>query len=304
MRQFGDNSQPICLARQTRGCDCSSHHSLERKGQQQWPLRAQDRSEPLAWALLTHRSILDPSTETAWKREMVFGIPYSPASPSWLSHFPTSSSLSILCFWYHKILLKERGHYQTVKHSVRTFLSSKVKFPLSTVQILQSVLSAPGPKYCGVCGAGECQTSHCHQQLLETFCIHSNGCEIWLNPHRKIKNDWKKNIKTPNQTQMDQAKSRKMETDSYSRLHYQAAVHSLERQEPAARYSVNSPIHHRHGGIFSNFIFLSFLQCASAQQGPSLSRWHLACFTLASIWKNCFASASKTGASSAPVISQ
>lgn len=114
----------------------------------------------------------------------------------------------------------------------------------------------------------------------------------------------KKKIKTSNQTQMDQAKSRKMETDSYSRLYYQAAVHSLERQEPAARYSVNSPIHHRHGGIFSNFIFLSFLQCASAQQGPSLSRWHLACFTLASIWKNCFASASKSGASSAPVISQ
>lgn len=126
MRLFGDNSQPICLARQTRGCDCSSHHSLERKGQQQWPLRAQDRSEPLAWALLTHRSVLDPSTETAWKREMLFGIPYSPASPSWLSQFPTSSSLSILCFWYH---------YQTVKHSVRTFLSSKVQFPPSTVQI-------------------------------------------------------------------------------------------------------------------------------------------------------------------------
>lgn len=81
-------------------------------------------------------------------------------------------------------------------------------------------------------------------------------------------------------------------------------VHSLERQEPAARYSVNSPIHHRHGGIFSNFTFLSFLQCASAQQGPSLSRWHLACLTLASIWKNCFASASRTGASSAPVIRQ
>lgn len=35
----------------------------------------------------------------------------------------------------------------------------------------------------------------------------------------------KKKFKTPNQTQIDEAKFRKMETDSYSRLYYQAAVH-------------------------------------------------------------------------------
>lgn len=167
-----------------RGKVSSSDHWEPRTGQSHWP--------ELCWPT---DQFWIPAQKQPGRGRCFLGFPYSPASPSWLSHFPTSSSPSILCFWYHKILLKERGHYQTVKHSVRTFLSSKVKFPLSTVQILQSVLSAPGPKYCGVCGAGECQTSHCHQQLLETFCIHSNGCEIWLNPHRKIKNDWKKILK-------------------------------------------------------------------------------------------------------------
>lgn len=100
-----------------------------------------------------HRNSLEDNLGTQRGR-CFLGFPYSPASPSWLSHFPASSSLSILCFWYHQMLLKEHVHYQAEKHFVKTFFSSKVQFPLPTVQSLQSVLSVPGPKYCGARGAG------------------------------------------------------------------------------------------------------------------------------------------------------
>lgn len=169
MRLFQDKSQAICPARQARGLWCADEfpsHSGEDWPGSQGPLSilpAWDRSlpEPLPWALLTHRSVLNPSAETAWKITWAHNEGdafwdshiHQPAHPGFL-HFPASSSLSILCFWYHQMLLKEHVHYQAEKHFVRTFFSSKVQFPLPTVQSLQSVLSVPGPKYCGARGAG------------------------------------------------------------------------------------------------------------------------------------------------------
>lgn len=161
-------------------------------------------AEPQISSESQHRNSLENNLGTE-PGSCFLGFPYSPASPSWLSHFPISS-LSVLCFWHRKILVKERVHYQTEKHFVRTFFNSKVHFPLPTVQILQSVLSVPGPKYCGVCGAGECQSPNLSLlatalgNILQPF----NWCKIWLNPHHEIKSDWKKpQIKTPNQTQID-----------------------------------------------------------------------------------------------------
>lgn len=142
------------------------------------------------------------------------------------------------------------------------------------------------------------QTSHHLQQLLEIW--HLGACKLWLNPTLQNKQSLKKNTRL---------NPERWQYVCYFGLCYQSACSYAQctlwkgrNQQQDTQWTIAFSIY-----LFFQFyiyIFLSFLQCASAQQGPSLSRWCLACFTLASIWKNCSASASETTASSAPVISQ